>query len=78
MSNVVVHGVVAVVGIGVDETLVAGEERLREVLTPTGGEVEEGCTGWRRRRGRPYPSGEVTPSRPVVIRGGVIDLEREC
>jgi len=38
MPDVAVHGVV---GIGVDEALVAGKERLREVLTSTCGEVEK-------------------------------------
>jgi site-specific DNA recombinase len=41
MSNVAVYRVVAVVGVGVDEAAIAGQERLREGPAPAGREVEE-------------------------------------
>ena len=74
MPNVVVHGVVAVVGVGVDEAAVAGEERLREGLAPAGGEVEERV---RVRGVAEVDPGVGGPPRPQEHQGRVVGVDRE-
>ena len=74
MPNVVVHGVVAVVGVGVDEAAVTVEEPLREGLAAAGGEVEERVRILRVAEVDPGVGG---PPRPQEQQGRVVGVDRE-
>ena len=68
VSGVPVDGVVPVVGVGVDEAPIVGQERLRETLAAAWCEVEQGV--WVRRVPEVHPGEGGAPGPEQHQRGG--------
>jgi hypothetical protein len=74
MAKVVVHGIVAVVSIGMNEAAVSGKKRLRKVLAAAGGEVEEGIRILRVPEVQPRVGGS---SGPQEQKGRIVGVDCE-